>query len=305
MSAWGSLRAISSPGRVAVRGGRRSWGALATKRRWASNAPWRRPRGPAIVSPSFLSSSSGPATARRLCRFLSEISCVAAVIARSGRSTRPATSRPSTTDSTAMTARAIADPASSWWRSELRCSEPIEEPKPGSGGPRAPPPGVGWTLTAEVLCRTKPYVIARSTTAEGHPHRIAERVGRVVPRAFEDLLARHDSAVGAEQELEDRDLLGTEGEPHTCSPDHPPGRVQLEVAVCKRRRQCRTRPARERTDPRYQLGDRERLGEVIVGTEAEALDAILNGSGCRQHQHAAAGAAGHERAAHLVAVKRR
>ena len=67
-----------------------------------------------MVSPSRLSSSSGPATASRWCRFCSLMRCVAAVMVRSGRSTRPATSQPRAIDKTAVMASAMPQLASSW-----------------------------------------------------------------------------------------------------------------------------------------------------------------------------------------------
>ena len=68
-----------------------------------------------MVSPRSFSSSPGPGTASRWCRLSSEIARAAAVISRSGRSTRPATSQPSATEAMAMMPSAIADTASSWF----------------------------------------------------------------------------------------------------------------------------------------------------------------------------------------------
>ena len=67
-----------------------------------------------MVSARSFTSSAGPGTASRSCRLSAEIRRVAAVIVRSGRSTRPATRRPSTSDSTAMTASATAEPIRIW-----------------------------------------------------------------------------------------------------------------------------------------------------------------------------------------------
>src|SRR5215472_8357206 len=63
-----------------------------------------------MVSARSVSSSAGPGMASRSCRLSSEIRCVATVISRSGRSTRPATIQPSTSDATVMMASATADP---------------------------------------------------------------------------------------------------------------------------------------------------------------------------------------------------
>ena len=71
-------------------------------------------------SPSSLSSSSGPVMARRALRLLAEMYRAAAVIVRSGRSTRPATSQPSTAETTVMMASAIPVSVSNWLSSTAR-----------------------------------------------------------------------------------------------------------------------------------------------------------------------------------------
>ena len=82
----------------------------------------------------------------------------------------------------------------------------------------------------------------------------------------------------------------------------PAGGVELEVAVDERRCQRWARAPRQRADPRDQLGEVERLGEVVVGADAETLDAILERPGRGQHQHPARAAVGDQRPADLVAV---
>ena len=52
--------------------------------------------------------------ASRSCRLSAEIRRAAVVIWRSGRSTRPATTQPAATDTTAITPSAIADPSRYW-----------------------------------------------------------------------------------------------------------------------------------------------------------------------------------------------
>ncbi len=118
--ALGSESTISSRARTAVSGVRSSWDALATKRRWASNAPSSRPSRPSIVSASSRSSSGGPPIDSRRLRFASEISWVVVVIVRSGCRTRPATTHPSAVEMSAISARAMADSMMSWCRSATR-----------------------------------------------------------------------------------------------------------------------------------------------------------------------------------------
>ncbi len=105
--------ATSSEARMVASGVRSSWEALATKRRWAANAPSSRSSSPSIVSARSFTSSAGPGTASRACRLSAEIRRVAVVIRRSGLSTRCAVNQPSTTETTAMMASAATEPMSS------------------------------------------------------------------------------------------------------------------------------------------------------------------------------------------------
>jgi hypothetical protein len=61
-----------------------------------------------------LSSSSGPVIPIRWCRLRAEMRRAAAVIVRSGLSTRPAISQPRPTETTAIMPSAIPDSMSSW-----------------------------------------------------------------------------------------------------------------------------------------------------------------------------------------------
>ena len=69
-----------------------------------------------MVSARSFSSSRGPESASRSFRLRSEICRAVAVIVRSGRRTRPATSQPSTIETTVMITSAIPDWMSPWWR---------------------------------------------------------------------------------------------------------------------------------------------------------------------------------------------
>ena len=113
-SAWGSARATSSRVRVRVSGVRSSWEALATNCRWASKAASSRASRPSMVSARSFSSSPGPGTASRSVQVVlgdragggGHLPAAAAAPARD--------SQPSASDSTAMTASAMADTTSSW-----------------------------------------------------------------------------------------------------------------------------------------------------------------------------------------------
>ena len=109
--------------RIIASGVRSSCEALATNRRCASNAASKRSSSRSIVSASRRSSSRGPGIARRSCRFVSEIRSAVAVIVRSGANTRPATTQPSTPETSAMIASATPYPTCRRCRSTERCLE--------------------------------------------------------------------------------------------------------------------------------------------------------------------------------------
>ena len=115
----GLASATSSDARIVASGVRSSCAAFAANRRCAANDPSSRSSSPSIVSDRSLSSSRGPPTASRACRLSAEIRRVAAVIDRSGRSTRPATPQPRPSETAVMTTSAIADPVTSRRISEL------------------------------------------------------------------------------------------------------------------------------------------------------------------------------------------
>ena len=72
--------------------------------------------------------------------------------------------------------------------------------------------------------------------------------------------------------------------------------------MLEHRRDARLRTAGQRADPRDQHGERERLGQVVVGAEPEPVDQILILRRAGQHQHPAAAAGGDEPRAHLIAM---
>jgi hypothetical protein len=127
-----SASATSTSVRVMARGVRSSWEALATKRRWVSKAVSSRASIWSKVSASSFSSSSGPCRLIRSCRVLPSSRLAVAVIACSGRSTRPATSQPSPTEASAISPRAMPDWVRSWLRaaacslSRTACNAPWE-----------------------------------------------------------------------------------------------------------------------------------------------------------------------------------
>ncbi len=109
----GSSSPIWMAARWVASGVRSSCEALAMNRRWLSNAFSSRASSASSVSPSSFSSSSGPPAAIRSCRVCSDSSRAFAVMAWTGRSTRPAVHQPTATAQPVMTSRAATDQYSS------------------------------------------------------------------------------------------------------------------------------------------------------------------------------------------------
>src|SRR5215211_3482627 len=109
----------------------------------------------------------------------------------------------------------------------------------------------------------------------GHEHldRVRDRERVVAPDLVEQLLARDHQPLVSHQVLEQLELALREL--HTAlAPVHLVRvGVQREVADPQRRHAARRAPAQERAQPREQLLALERLHEVIVGADVEALDA--------------------------------
>jgi hypothetical protein len=60
--------------------------------------------------------------------------------------------------------------------------------------------------------------------------------------------------------------------------------VQFEIGDLQHRRLPRRPTAQDRSDARQELRERKRLDRVVIGTELQPLDAIVNGVACRQEQ---------------------
>jgi hypothetical protein len=74
--------------------------------------------------------------------------------------------------------------------------------------------------------------------------------------------------------------------------DQPPAaaylvghRVELEVAEAQHVALLPARAAQQRLEPREQLLERERLGQVVVGARLQPRDAVVDGIARGEHQH--------------------
>ena len=126
---------------------------------------------------------------------------------------------------------------------------------------------------------------------------------REVPGAVEQLGAAERHAGPAHEQLEQRELLGGEVELLVAAPRPVRSRIQTEIADLEDGRPLHRRASSQRAQPREQLLEGERLGEVIVGAGIESIDAVVDGVARREHQDGRPDAAAAHQAADLEAVR--
>ena len=135
-----------------------------------------------------------------------------------------------------------------------------------------------------------------------HLDQVRHRVEAVVPDVLGDVGAADDVALAPRQVLEQRVFLRRElnGTPATLDAARP--RVDGEILDLEHRG-CERRPSAEQgANPREQLGKVVRLGQIVVGADVEAFDALIRLPASRQHEDRRRDALGAQPAAHLQAV---
>src|SRR5215468_2865591 len=162
------------------------------------------------------------------------------------------------------------------WR--IRRSAPVTIAASGTAGSADPVARPGDRLDDRGVAELGPQ------PAHCRLHRLAERVGRLVPDPLQELLAGDDGAAGAEQDLQHGELLRVEREFPARPGDLPTGGVQPQVPVAQHRGKCGTGAPYQRPDPGHQFAEVEGLGQVVVGAQAEALDAVADGAGPGEHE---------------------
>jgi hypothetical protein len=110
-----------------------------------------------------------------------------------------------------------------------------------------------------------------------------ERVGHLVPHPLQQLLGGDYPAAGGEQAFEDGELFRAQLQPSAGAERHPAVRVEDHLPVVEHRRHRGRGPPRQGADAGDQFGEIERLGQVVVGAEAESLHAVPDGAGRGQH----------------------
>ena len=114
------------------------------------------------------------------------------------------------------------------------------------------------------------------------------------------------AAVGGEQRFEHGELTSREAQWAPVAFGEPADRVESHPAAFEHDvgRGIRSPPA-ERAYTGQQLDVRERLAEVVVGSEIEAANPVADGAGRSEHQNASRMPLRHERATHGVAGQHR
>src|SRR4051794_25413599 len=105
--------------------------------------------------------------------------------------------------------------------------------------------------------------------------RVRDRERVVAPHLVEQLLARDDQALVAHEVLEQLELALRELDAAVAAGDLVGVGVEHEVADTQRRHPAGRASAQQRAQARQQLLALERLDEVVVGADVEALDARL------------------------------
>jgi len=148
------------------------------------------------------------------------------------------------------------------------------------------------------------FGMSRSPTKR-HANGVVERLAALVPEtAAQDVRAEHPT-LGPQERLEQVELARRELHRAPGSADRAPAGVELEVAAFEHGRRRAGTPSGERSQPGAELGEHDRLDQVVVRAEVEAVDQLVRRVGRGQHEDARLGAAGDEAPADLVAVQNR
>src|SRR6266567_1351932 len=164
--------------------------------------------------------------------------------------------------------------AVSWSRSRASCSISARS---------RPEPVAGAALRRDQL-GLEPVVDLAAQATHQHLEHVSKGVVVVVPHVGRDRRAiEHLSRVRDEQ-LQQGELLRAEGEHAVAAAYSAGGEVDLQVRDAVHRRCERGTPARQRLEPRQQLAEGERLGEVVVRPDLEPADTVVHGIERREHE---------------------
>ena len=148
--------------------------------------------------------------------------------------------------------------------------------------------------------------LAELTPQPHHGHRdgVGERVSVFVPHPFQQLLGADHRAVGGHQHLQHTEFLAGQRDQLPVPAGPAPGPVKSQLTAVQHRRGGRC-PAAEGIDPRDQLREVERLGQVVIRAEVQSVDPVIGLAGRGQHQDPGATWAPGQPCADIVPVHRR
>ncbi len=126
---------------------------------------------------------------------------------------------------------------------------------------------------------------------------------RHVPGMLEQLIARHDFTRSAHEELKHCQLLVRQRYFHPTTPSLLRRGIKTQVIHLENRGAFRDSAADDRAQTRAQLGDRKRLGHVVVGPRVKPDNPILDRVASRQHQYRSPDAIGPQAGARLEAIE--
>jgi hypothetical protein len=138
---------------------------------------------------------------------------------------------------------------------------------------------------------------------DGGLHGPGERVGRFIPYPFEQFLGRDRPSVRGEQAFQHGEFLAGQRQAPPGADRDPASRVHAQVAVGEGDGQRSGGAPAQGPDAGHQFGEIERLRQVIIGAQPEALDPVPNRPGRGQHQHPALGSARGKDPADVIAVR--
>src|SRR5512146_1016535 len=120
--------------------------------------------------------------------------------------------------------------------------------------------------------------------AHVHLDHIGVAVEVDIPDFLRDQRPREDLARASQQQREKLEFLWREIEGFSGACHAVPDGVELEVGHLERGSRLRPAAAQDGAQPREELRERERLDEIVVGTELETLHAVANGIARCQEQ---------------------
>src|SRR5215211_508573 len=123
-----------------------------------------------------------------------------------------------------------------------------------------------------------------------------------IPRRVEQLQPGQDAPGPAQEGLEQCELRPRQHELDVPAPDAPSGGVESQRSDLDDRRTLRLPAPRQRTDAGEELGERERLRQVVVGAAVQPGHAIVDAVPRGQHQDRRPDAAASELAADVDPV---